>query len=253
MPLIDGLELNIKVQGTGAPVLALHGWGASIASMQMVMDRLAPQGYQVHALDFPGFGQTPPPPEAWGVPEYTRFVVHYMDSIGLERANLIGHSFGGRVSIVMGADYPERVRRIVLTDSAGVITPPSTKSLMRQSVGRAVKGALSLPGLTVFKPAMEQWYRDRYGSEDYKNAGALRESFLKIVNEDLVPYAARIKASTLLVWGDLDQDTPLWQGQILEKTIPDAGLVVFNGAGHFAYQERIADFIRIVHTFFKGE
>lgn len=251
--LIDGLELNVKVQGTGAPVLALHGWGGSIASMQMVLDRLAPLGYQVHALDFPGFGASPVPPTAWGVPDYAQQVIHYMDTVGLARANLIGHSFGGRVSIVMGADYPNRVNRIVLTDSAGVLTPPSTKSLMRQSVGRAVKGAFSLPGLNVLKPAMEQWYRDQYGSEDYKNAGALRETFVKVVTEDLVPYASRIKASTLLVWGDQDQDTPLWQGQVLEKTIKDAGLVVFNGAGHFAYQERIGDFIRIVHTFFKGQ
>jgi pimeloyl-ACP methyl ester carboxylesterase len=251
--LIDGLELNVKVQGTGAPVLALHGWGGSIASMQMVLDRLAPLGYQVHALDFPGFGATPVPPTAWGVPDYARQVIGYMDAAGLARANLIGHSFGGRVSIVMGADYPDRVNRIVLTDSAGVLTPPSPKATVRQSVGRAVRGAFSLPGLNVFKPAMEQWYRDQYGSEDYKTAGALRETFVKVVTEDLVPYAARIKASTLLVWGDQDQDTPLWQAQVLEKTIKDAGLVVFNGAGHFAYQERIGDFIRIVHTFFKGQ
>jgi pimeloyl-ACP methyl ester carboxylesterase len=253
MPQIDGIALNVKVQGQGAPVLALHGWGGSIASMQMVLDRLAPHGYQVHALDFPGFGATPPPPQAWGVPEYTQLVVKYMDAAGLSRANLIGHSFGGRVSIVMGADYPDRVRRIVLANAAGVLTPPSAKSQMRQSFGRAMKGAFSLPGLSVFKPRMEAWYRERYGSEDYKTAGALRETFVKVVNLDLVPYAARIKASTLLVWGDLDDATPLWQGQHLEKTIPDAGLVVFNGTGHFAYQERIADFIRIVHTFFKGE
>jgi pimeloyl-ACP methyl ester carboxylesterase len=54
-----------------------------------------------------------------------------------------------------------------------------------------------------------------------------------------------------LIWGDQDTDTPLWQGQQLEKLIPDAGLVVFKGAGHFAFQERLNDFVRIVDTFFK--
>ena len=99
---------------------------------------------------------------------------------------------------------------------------------------------------------MQRWVRERYASEDLKNAGPLEDTFLRVVREDLVPRAARIKASTLLIWGDQDQDTPLWQAQVLEKTIPDAGLVVFKGAGHFAFQERIADFIRIVDTFFKG-
>ncbi len=74
-----------------------------------------------------------------------------------------------------------------------------------------------------------------------------------VIRQDLLPYAARIKASTLLLWGELDRDTPLWQGQLLEKTIPDAGLVVFNGAGHFAYMERLPDFVRIVDTFLKGK
>lgn len=253
MPVIAGVELNVRVAGTGAAVLALHGWGGSIASMQPVLDRLSPLGYRVHALDFPGFGASAHPPTAWGVPDYARHVIAYMDAAGLERVNLIGHSFGGRVSIVLGADYPDRVRRIVLADSAGVITPTSARTQLRQSAGRTLRGAFSMPGLNAFKPAVESWYRERYGSDDYKNAGELRETFVKVISEDLVPRASLIRASTLLVWGDQDQDTPLWQGQLLEKTIPDAGLVVFKGAGHFAYQERIADFVRIVHTFFKGQ
>jgi pimeloyl-ACP methyl ester carboxylesterase len=253
MPIINGVSLNTIKKGEGVPVLALHGWGGSIASMQMVVERLAPLGYAVHALDFPGFGGSDLPPATWGVPEYARLVVAYMDDAGISQAHLIGHSFGGRVCIVMGADYPERVKKIVLADSAGVLAPPTTKTQVRQFLGRAMKGALTIPGLSVLQPSVGNWYRERYGSTDYKNAGPLRDTFVKIVTEDLTGYAARIKASTLLIWGDQDQETPIWQAEVLEKTIPDAGLVVFNGSGHFAYQERIGDFIRIAHTFFSGK
>ncbi len=251
--ILDGIELNMTVAGEGDPVLVLHGWGARIESVAMIQQRLAPLGYRVYAIDFPGFGKSDLPPTAWGVADYARFVAHLLDHLGLERVHLIGHSFGGRISIVLGADYPERVKKIVLTDSAGVIMPPSSKQQVTRGIGRIVKDLFALPGLKIFEPAVQDWYRDRFGSEDYKSAGPLMPTFLKVVNEDLLPRAARIKASTLLIWGDQDQDTPLWQGQLLEKTIPDGGLVVFQGAGHFAYQERISDFIRIVDTFFKGK
>src|SRR5258706_16087903 len=107
--------------------------------------------------------------------------------------------------------------------------------------------------MNVIEVRLRQWARDRYGSEDLKNAGPLEPIFRKVIAEDLVPRAATIKASTLLIWGDRDEETPLWQAQVLEKTIPDAGLVLLHGAGHFAYQERLADFIRIVDTFLRGK
>ncbi len=250
--LVDGIELNARVVGEGPPVLVLHGWGAAIQSIAPIQDRLAPLGYRVHALDFPGFGQSGLPPTAWGVADYARFVIAYMDSVQLSRAHLIGHSFGGRVSIVLGADYPDRVHKIVLAASAGVLTLPSARQRLRQTVNRTLRRTFDLPGLNALQPTVQRWYRERYASEDYKNAGPLEETFLKVIREDLVPHAARIKASTLLIWGDQDQDTPLWQAQVLENTIRDAGLVVFKGAGHFAYQERINDFIHIVDTFLKG-
>jgi pimeloyl-ACP methyl ester carboxylesterase len=81
----------------------------------------------------------------------------------------------------------------------------------------------------------------------------MRETFVKVVNEDLLPYAARVQPATLLFWGDQDQDTPLWQGQLLEKTIPDAGLVVWEGAGHYSYLDRLADTVRVIDHFFKQD
>lgn len=79
----------------------------------------------------------------------------------------------------------------------------------------------------------------------------MRETFVKVVNQDLLPHAARVQAPTLLFWGDQDEDTPLWMGQTLEKTMPDAGLIVLEGAGHYSYLERLGEFVRVVDHFFK--
>ena len=80
----------------------------------------------------------------------------------------------------------------------------------------------------------------------------MRETFVKVVNKDLRPYAARISRPTLLFWGDKDEDTPLWQGQELEKLIPDAGLIVYEGAGHYSYLERLNETVKTVDYFFKN-
>jgi pimeloyl-ACP methyl ester carboxylesterase len=249
---VDGLTVANEIKGdtSGQPVLLLHGWGGKIESMQMVADRLVSLGYHTHVIDFPGFGRSELPNEVWRVADYARFVVDYLASVKLKPVNLIGHSFGGRVSLVLGAEHAEYVDKIVLTSSAGVITPPSTGQQLRQSVFNAV---VSLPGMKGFEDQLREWAKEHFGSEDLKTAGPLEPIFRKVIAEDLVPFAAKIKASTLLIWGDQDESTPLWQAQVLEKTIPDAGLVVFNGAGHFAYQERLADFVRIVDTFLKGK
>jgi pimeloyl-ACP methyl ester carboxylesterase len=140
------------------------------------------------------------------------------------------------------------VAKIVLTSSAGVLSPPDARAKLVK-VGKA---ALRLPVLRALEKPMRALARTAFGSDDLKAAGDLEPIFRRVVAEDLLPYAARIAAPTLLIWGDQDQATPLWQAQKLEQTIPDAGLVVFQGAGHFAYQERQADFVRIVETFFKG-
>lgn len=249
---INGLTIAAESKGQGRPVLLLHGWGLQLENMQSVADRLAPLGYTVHAIDLPGFGRSTLPAEVWGVPEYARLVAAYIEQAGLKPVSVIGHSFGGRISIVLGADYGDLVDKIVLTNSAGVLTPPTTRQRVRQTAFRAVGAALTLPGLRTYEERFRRWARNRYGSADLKAAGPLEPIFRKVIQQDLVPYAKRIRASTLLIWGDQDQETPLWQGQALEKAIPDAGLVVLQGAGHFAYQERLTDFVRIVDTFLKG-
>jgi pimeloyl-ACP methyl ester carboxylesterase len=152
---------------------------------------------------------------------------------------------------VLGAEHSARVSKMVLADSAGVRTEPSTATQTRLKTYKWVRQMLTSVGLKSTSDRLRDWYNDRYGSTDYKNAGPLRETFVKIVNEDLLPVAAQVKVSTLLLWGDQDMDTPLAHGQLLERTIPDAGLVVLNGAGHYSYLDKPVDTARIVDYFYR--
>jgi pimeloyl-ACP methyl ester carboxylesterase len=248
---INDIQTAEYVVGSGVPVIILHGWGANISLVKPLADKLAAQGYQAFAPDLPGFGQTPAPNSAWTVQNYAAFIVDYFAVHNLSRAHLIGHSFGGRLGLILGADHADKLEKLVLIDSAGVPPRRSGSSQFRLSLYKSVRDVLYKFGAKSTADKLRDWYVNRYGSADYKNAGALRETVVKVVNEDLLPYAARIRVPTLLLWGEDDEDTPLWQGQILEKTIPDAGLVTFPNAGHYSYLQHLAETVRIVDYFFK--
>lgn len=234
------------------PVLALHGWGASRQLMTPVAERLAPLGHAVYALDLPGFGETPAPPVAWGVGDYAQFVMDTLDAFAIPQAHLIGHSFGGRISLVLAAAWPARVEKLVLADSAGVPPRRSQAASLRLNTYKAARSTLEAVGAKGTAQRLRAWYNGRYGSADYQQTtGVMRETFVRVVNQDLRPDAARIQCPALLFWGDGDEDTPLWQGRILEQLIPDAGLVLLAGAGHYSYLDRLDEFIRVTDYFFK--
>jgi pimeloyl-ACP methyl ester carboxylesterase len=250
---IDGLKAGICVVGEGPAVLLLHGWGGSLQSMWPVARELAALGYAAHILDLPGFGESDLPSEPWTVARYAEWVMAYLKTTELDEVFLIGHSFGGRISLVLGADYPQHIKKIALSNSAGIRLPLTFRMRIYQLGRKVVLGALSLPGLGRVKNTVRGYFRQRFGSEDYLNAGPLVETFKLVIKQDLRVFARRVQAPTLLFWGDLDQDTPLAGGRILEQEMPDAALIVFEGAGHFAYLDQLSRFIRITDHFFAGK
>jgi pimeloyl-ACP methyl ester carboxylesterase len=250
---ISGLPTAWAVTGDGHPLLLLHGWGASMQLVEPLAQQLAPLGYRVYTLDLPGFGATALPPSAWSVHDYANFILAFLDTHALERVLLFGHSFGGRLGLVLGAQHPARIVKMALANSAGVRTRPSRIDQMRLSLYRTTLNALRSVRLSAQADTLRDWYRHRYGSADYRAAqGVLRDSFVRVVSEDLLIYAAQVQVPTLLFWGDRDEDTPLWQGRLLEQTIPDAGLVLWEGAGHYSYLDRLGETARVMHHFFQN-
>ncbi len=242
-------RLHYETAGTGeVPVLLLHGWGGSTQSWLPVWRDLQAHRRLIN-IDFPGFGQSPEPSDPWGVGDYADFLLSFLDWLGETRVDVIAHSFGGRVALVMNRRRPELIRRQVLTGAAGLRSAQSGKE--PQGKKRLYDNALThklLGEKGVEK--IRNFVRSHFGSEDYKNATPMmREVFQKVVAEDLAPCLDGVRASTLLLWGERDTATPLWMGREMEKRIEDAALVVFEGAGHFAYLEQYPRFIAIVKNF----
>ena len=203
-------------------------------------------------VDFAGFGQSEEPTEVWGVEEYTRSVEALAKEEGIENPILVGHSFGGRVSIVFASR--NNTRKIILTDAAGVKPKRSLTYYRKIYTYKLLK---RLAPIFLGKERAQQLIekrRAKAGSSDYNNASPRMRAILsKVVNEDLCHLMPKISAPTLLFWGENDTATPLSDAKRMEKLIPDAGLVTVAGAGHYAFLENTPLFLRVVESFLSKE
>lgn len=250
-----GLRVQYIEQGQGPLVVLFHGWGANKELFGALIDTLAVQ-YRVAAPDTPGFGQSQEPEEPWSLTDYCAFCRAFIEHVSGpadKEVILMGHSHGGRtlIRLVGGGMLPQgTVRKLVLIDSAGLVhekTPRQQRRIKRYKMG---KRFLSLPPVKALFPHALEKLQERSGSADYRAASpVMRQSMVKVVNEDVREYLPRIEAETLLVWGDQDRDTPLSDGQLMERLIPGSGLAVLAGAGHFSFLDRQYQFLAVMRSF----
>ncbi|HUB99403.1 MAG TPA: alpha/beta hydrolase [Solirubrobacterales bacterium] len=228
------------------PIVVLHGWGAHIEAVESIVAPLAAETEMI-AIDLPGFGESAEPPEPWSSREYAEFVAALLASEGIGRCHLIGHSRGGAIAICLAAGHPELIGRLLLCDSAGLRPKRGWKYKRRVAVAKLgrVIGLLGPPGRK-----LQDRMRSRVASTDYAEASpAMRETFRRVIAEDLAELLPEIKVPSLLVWGDIDEDTPLWMGERMAELLPDGALVVFEGAGHFAYADQPGRFAEVTRLF----
>lgn len=249
MVTIENMNINYICEGEGENILVLHGWGANIDTIMPIVNLLKDH-FKVYALDLPGFGKSDKPEIPFNSQDYSRIVKKFMDLMEIKKATLIGHSFGGKVSIILAVNHPERVERLVLIDSAGIPPKRSIKYYLKVYSFKILKFIYKL----VFawnkkEEKMEAFYR-RFGSADYRNAdGVMRKTLVKVVNEDLRPILKKVSCPALLIWGDKDEDTPIYMGKIMEKEIPDSSLVVLERAGHYSYLDDYFKFAAVLNAF----
>ncbi len=233
-------------QPADLPIVVLHGWGAHIEAVESIVAPLAAET-EVIAIDLPGFGESAEPPQAWSSEEYAQFVAALLASEGVSRCHLIGHSRGGAIAICLAVQKPELVARLVLCDSAGLRPKRGWRYRSRVAVAKLgrVIGLLGPPGRR-----LQDRMRSRVASTDYAEASpAMRDTFRRVIAEDLSDHLSQISVPSLLVWGSADEDTPLWMGERMAELLTDGALVVFEGAGHYSYADQPGRFAQVSRTF----
>jgi pimeloyl-ACP methyl ester carboxylesterase len=245
---VGGQKTRFLDVGTGPPVVVLHGWGGRIESMVPVVRCLGAR-FRVLAIDLPGFGEAPLPPGVWGTADFAAYVRDVLTELDVAVAGFVGHSFGAKTCLYLAATHHGLVEKVVAVSPSGLRSAPNLKVRARRGASQVARyaGRLGGPG-RAFKDAA---YR-RLASQDYQEAGDLRPILVKVVNEDLSGLLPLVTAPTLLLWGDEDDAVPLAHARTMERLIPDAGLVVFEGAGHFAYLDQADRFCTVIQHFFGG-
>lgn len=246
--IINKVKINYSQSGSqGKAVILMHGWGQNIQMMDPIAQHLK-ANFTVYNIDLPGFGESESPKEVWGVEEYTAMLKEFIKVKDIRNPIIIAHSFGVRIAILYAASNP--VYKLILTGGAGILPKRSLKYYLRLYTYKFGKLVLSLFGLEKVK----EKYQKNAGSSDYQALdGLMRQSFVKIVNLDLSPYLKKVEAETLLVWGSLDDATPLWMGKKMEKEIPKAGLAVFENDGHYAYWNQMPRFLSVIDVFLEED
>ena len=246
---IDNIKINYTDEGQGTPVLLLHGWGSSNQVYSGFINTLKGRCRLV-APDFPGCGNSETMPEPWTLQDYCDFVLKFMDAVGLCNPIMIGHSHGGRVTLYMTASGMVTPPKIVLLDAAGLIPKKSFKQKVRAKSFKVIKTLLTLPLIKNYSAGLLDKARKHYGSADYNNAPeVLRKTLVSLVNTDIRDILPNIKCPSLLIWGENDTATPLSDAKIIESLIPDAGLCVIKGTGHFSFCEKPYEANAIINSF----
>jgi len=234
--VVDGLLTHYQSIGDKPKkLLILPGWMHTSDAWLSIAKALS-EKYAVVILDLPGFGKTQKPDTTYSIYDYATFVQHFLDKIEAKHVTLLGHSFGGRLGIILAAktDY---VTNLVLVDAAGV-EKRSTGAKIKIMFFKFIK--IFLPKHTVEK------LRGNVGSQDYKTSGEMREIFIKVINEDLTYLLSEIVTPTLLIWGNNDMEVPEWKTKLMKKSIPRVKLRVVWGSGHNPQSEKPKEFMEIL-------
>ena len=250
--LIDGLKINYKIAGQGPAILILHGWGGSSDSWISVQEILAKEGFKVICPDFPGFGKSETPFEPWGVKEYSKFVLNLTKILELQKFFLLGHSFGGRVAIKFSVLYPEKIKSLILCNSAGIKQKWGFREKFIFRLSKLGNAIFTFPPLKRFKNKFRNLFYIFLRHKDYAKAdGTMRQTIKKVLTEDLLKDLPRIKTRTLIIWGEFDKLVPVKYAHTFKEKIENSKLEILLKIGHSPHLEVPEKLAKIIIQFLR--
>lgn len=243
--------------GEGKPLVLLHGWGTHSGTMVPTAKMLS-HLRKCYVMDLPGFGKSSEPAVSWGIGDYADLVEAFITHLDITETDLLVHSFGGRITLKLLArnEFSRKIGKVLITGGAGLKPIRSLSYYFRKYAAKILKTPLMiLPG-SLQNKAMDHLRETsvwkKLGSADYqKLTGVMRETFVKSVNEHLDTLLPEIHHEVLLIWGENDEATPLYQGKRMEDGLKNGALVIIESAGHYAFLDKPKQFTAIAEAFFK--
>jgi pimeloyl-ACP methyl ester carboxylesterase len=263
---IDGMQVHVRDEGPRddpQPIVLLHGTSASLHTWDGWVEVLKGT-HRVIRADMPGFGLTGPAPDGnYKMPIYSHFVLSLMDTLGVKQAVLAGNSFGGAVAWKTAVDYPDRVSKLVLVDSAGYaytsasvpigfklaripeLKPLTANLLPRMMIESSVRNVYGDPS-KVTPELVDRYYELTLRAG---NREALTERFAQSPAGEFEAQIKQVRQPTLIIWGASDHLIPLENADRFKQDIARSRLTVFDGLGHVPHEEDPARTAAAVQAF----
>ncbi|MBN1331577.1 alpha/beta hydrolase [Candidatus Dojkabacteria bacterium] len=214
-------------------IVLLHGWAktASSESLTSLQDELVNKGFEVWAIDLPGFGKSPEAPDNYGITEYANEVLDFIEENVTEESGdyyLFGHSFGGSLSAYIAANLEPRPGAIILCNSAG-IRYKTLKAKIALPFAKAFKSLKAILPRKFYNGIRKNIYYYLIRERDYVDTADKKEQFVRVTNEDIAESFKRIALPTLIIWGKNDKITPLAMGEKIHSLIPNSKMKIIEG------------------------
>ena len=244
---INGIRVRYVTEGSGEFVFILNGWGCTIETYMLIRNILKTR-YTVVSFDFPGFGESEDPDYAWSMDDYTAFTICFIEQFHCKKLSIIGHSFGTRIMIRLANTKALKftIDKMVFIDGAGILSANIESYLNEFYEFQREKKHLVSSGQ---KLKLQKLRKNADGDYAYLNE-TMCDCYINAVTDNVEDLLPGVRVPTLLIWGENDKDTPLEDGKLMEREIPDSGLVVLPDAGHFSFLDQPYIFTKVVESFF---
>ena len=231
-------------------IVILPGWGNTRATFRNIINCFK-SDYTIYIIDYPGFGNSPIPSKTLDVYDYANIIREFFKEEKIVEPIIFAHSFGGRITAVLAGYYKIKFKKILFMDVAGIKPKKSVKQIIKQTLYKFLKKIIRL-----FPKIKQEYYMQKlvshFGSTDYISLPPImRNTFKNIVNEDLKIYFKNIDDEVLILWGKMDNVTPLNDAYKIRKLIKNSALIVLPECGHFIYLDAIIVTNKIIYEFIK--
>lgn len=253
---VRGFSIAYERAGSGPALALLHGFTQDSRMWLPQLEGLSDQ-FTVIAWDAPGAGQSPDPPEPFGIDDWAHYLAEFLDTIGVQKAHVLGLSWGGILAQEYYRHYSERVLSLILADTYAGWKGSLPAPIPQERLAACLQDASLLPQDFILKylPGM---FSDSPLPEAQERLASIMSEFHPIGfrlmavasaetdTRDLLPY---IEAPTLLIWGDADKRSPLRVAHQMREAMPTARLAIIAEAGHVSNLEAPAQFNALVRAF----
>lgn len=231
-------------------ILILPGWGNTRETFHHIINHFK-DNHSIYILDYPAMGKSPIPSKTLTIYDYTEIIINFMKYNNIKNPIIIAHSFGGRITTLLTSHYKIQAKKLILIDIAGIKPKKTLKKFIKEKTYKLLRHLTKILPKNKQEKARVKLLKI-FASTDY-NALPLqmKETFKNIVNEDLTKYFYNIENESLIIWGELDKDTPIKDAYKIKKAIKNSALIILKKASHYSYLQYPTLINNIIYEFIK--